>query len=103
MLALLTDDAWFTMPPASLEYQGAAAIGSFLAGSARFRAGRRARLVATRANGQPAFGRHVLDEHAPIRHLHGVIVLTLAGDICAITRFIEGRPGPALRPAAHAA
>ena len=30
VVALLTDDAWFSMPPANLEYQGPAAIASFL-------------------------------------------------------------------------
>ena len=30
MVALLTDDAWFTMPPVTLEYQGHEAIAAFL-------------------------------------------------------------------------
>ena len=30
VVALLTDDAWFTMPPVTLEYQGPEAIASFL-------------------------------------------------------------------------
>ena len=66
MVALLTDDAWFTMPPATLEYQGPAAIASFLTQSARYRGGRRIALIPTRANGQPAFGCYVPDEHARI-------------------------------------
>ena len=46
------------------------------------------KLVATRANGQPAFGYYLRDAHAPIAHADGFIVLTLAGDkVCAITRF----------------
>ena len=39
VVALLTDDAWFTMPPATLEYQGPAAIASFLTQSAQYRGG----------------------------------------------------------------
>src|SRR4051794_18468300 len=31
IVALLTEDAWLTMPPAPLEYQGPAAIGAFFA------------------------------------------------------------------------
>ena len=95
VVALLTDDAWFSMPPANLEYQGPAAIASFLARSAEYRGGRRTRLIPTGANGQPAFGCYVPDEQAPISHLHGILVLTLEGDrICAITRFIDGALAP---------
>ena len=48
----------------------------------------RPRLVATRANGQPAFGIYVRDPRARILHGVGLIVLTLAGDrICVMTRF----------------
>ena len=46
------------------------------------------RLVPTRANNQPAFGYYRADPHAPVAHVHSLVVLTLAGDkICAITRF----------------
>jgi hypothetical protein len=89
VIALLTSDAWYTMPPATLEYQGPAAIAGFLTLGARYRGGP-ARLIPTRANGQPAFGCYVPDEHAGIYHAHGIIVLTLAGDrISAITRFTD--------------
>ena len=95
VVALLTDDAWFSMPPANLEYQGPAAIASFLTQSARYRDGRRTRLVPTRANGQPAFGCYVPDPRARISPLHGILVLTMADDrICAITRFIDGGLAP---------
>jgi RNA polymerase sigma-70 factor (TIGR02960 family) len=95
VVALLTDDAWFSMPPANLEYQGPMAIASFLTLSAEYRGGRRIRLIATRANGQPAFGRYVPDFHAQILHLHGVTVLALEGDrVCAITNFIDTSVAP---------
>jgi hypothetical protein len=43
--------------------------------------------IATRANGQPAFGVYVRDPWAPILHATGLLVLTLAGDrISAMTR-----------------
>jgi len=88
IVALLTDDAWLTMPPLPLEYQGRDMIGHFLH-AVSFRHGTRpSRLVPTRANGQPAFGRYLRDPHAPVGHAHGLIVLTLAGDrISTITGF----------------
>jgi RNA polymerase sigma-70 factor (TIGR02960 family) len=87
--ALLTDDAWLTVPPLPFKYQGAAAA-RFLA-EISFRGGtRRLRLIPTRANGQPAFGCYVRDPPARIAHAHGLLVLTLDGDrVCAITRFID--------------
>ncbi|MGH3294374.1 MAG: sigma-70 family RNA polymerase sigma factor [Trebonia sp.] len=88
VVALLTDDAWLRMPPLPLEYQGGAMIGHFL-DAVSFRQGtRRSRLIPTRANGQPAFGRYLSDPQAPVSHAHGLIVLTLAEDrIRVITGF----------------
>ncbi|NRQ30261.1 sigma-70 family RNA polymerase sigma factor [Nonomuraea sp. NN258] len=87
IVTLLTGDAWLTMPPLPLEYQGRDAIGDFLR-SVAFRDGRRHALVPTRANGQPAFGCYLRDPGTPILHAHGLVVLTLTGDgIDAITRF----------------
>jgi RNA polymerase sigma-70 factor (TIGR02960 family) len=88
IVALLTDDAWLTMPPLPFEYQGRDTIGHFLS-AVSFRHGAwPSRLIPTRANGQPAFGRYLRDPHTPLGHAHGLIVLTLAGDrICAITGF----------------
>ena len=77
------------MPPEPLEYEGHAAIAAFLRdrfASAASAAG--VRLVATRANGQPAFGHYIEDPHAPIARFSGLLVLTLEGDrISALTRF----------------
>jgi RNA polymerase sigma-70 factor (TIGR02960 family) len=88
-VALLTDDAWLTMPPEPYEYQGAEAIARFLDD----RAGRRGahyRLVATRANGQPAFGCYLPDPHALIARAYGLMVITLTEDrVSAIAWFGE--------------
>jgi RNA polymerase sigma-70 factor (ECF subfamily) len=87
IVALLTDDVSLTMPPLPWEYQGRATAEQFLEATA---CPRRVRLVATRANGQPAFGCYLRDQHAPVAHAHGLLVLTLAGDrIAAITRFLD--------------
>ncbi|HEX9527625.1 MAG TPA: sigma factor-like helix-turn-helix DNA-binding protein, partial [Streptosporangiaceae bacterium] len=92
LVALLTEDAWLTMPPEPLEYQGHAAIAEFFQTRPQWKT-QVARLVLTRANNQPAFGYYRTDPHAPVAdapvaHAHSLVVLTLAGDkICAITRF----------------
>jgi RNA polymerase sigma-70 factor (TIGR02960 family) len=90
IVALLTDDAWLTMPPLPFEYQGRASIGHFLY-TVSFRHGTRSsRLIPVRANGQPAFGRYLRDPYAPVSRAHGLIVLTLAEDrIRAITGFTD--------------
>ncbi len=89
VVSLLTEDAWVTMPPEPYEYQGRETIAAFLAHvSARRAIGGRTRLLATRANGQPAFGQYVAapDEH--VARGTGMFVLTLADDhISQITRF----------------
>jgi RNA polymerase sigma-70 factor (TIGR02960 family) len=88
VVALLTDGAWVTMPPEPFEYQGLAAIGEFLTHAFGARAERTDRLLATRANGQPAFGHYIGDLQAPVARGVGVIVLTLEGDrISHLTRF----------------
>jgi RNA polymerase sigma-70 factor (TIGR02960 family) len=89
VVALLTDDAWLTMPPLPLEYQGREQVAHFLM-TIPFRGTRSYRLVATRANSQPAFGAYLRDAHTPIWHAHGLVVLTLSGtEISAVTRFMD--------------
>ena len=90
LVAMLTDDAWLTMPPLPFGYRGRDAAAHLLS-VVSFRGGtRRFRLVAVRANGQPAFGCYVTDGQAPIAHANGLIMLTLAGDrIAGVTRFLD--------------
>ncbi|MEV4344688.1 RNA polymerase subunit sigma-70 [Actinoplanes sp. NPDC049596] len=81
VIALLTDDAWLSMPPAPHEYFGRLAIAGFLARSFGYAT---QRLTPARANGQPAF-RVSLDGA-----FAGIIVLTVRGEsIEAVTRFHE--------------
>ena len=88
LVALLTRDAWVTMPPEPFEYQGLAPIAEFFTQAFAARGDRRDRLVATRANGQPAFGQYIGDVHAPVVRGVGVIVLTLEGPrISHLVRF----------------
>ncbi|MEU4426668.1 RNA polymerase subunit sigma-70 [Actinoplanes sp. NPDC024001] len=82
VVALLTDDAWLSMPPAPHEYRGVAAIAGFLRASATFNGTARIDLVPARANTQPAFGVYLGGAPA------GLVVLTVAGDrIAALARF----------------
>jgi hypothetical protein len=90
IIALLTEDGWMTMPPLPLEYQGRELAGRFLAATA-FRPGWTARLLATRANRQPAFGFYVRDSQTGAAHTVGLMVLTLSGNqVCTMTRFDPG-------------
>jgi RNA polymerase sigma-70 factor (TIGR02960 family) len=94
VVALPTEDAWLIMPPVPLQYQGRELVGRFLAATG-LRPGRSARLVPTRANGQPAFGLYVCDPHAPVAHATGILVLTLVGSqISAMTGFLDNSTLP---------
>jgi RNA polymerase sigma-70 factor (TIGR02960 family) len=94
MVALLTDDAWVTMPPEPYEYQGHSAIRALLLNMEVSR-GVPLRLVPTRANGQPAFGCYLPAPQTDIARPYGLFVLTLQGDkISAITRFTDSSTFP---------
>ena len=80
LVAVLREDALITMPPLPLWYQGRPTIRWFFetqlfAGEARGRF----RLVATRANGSPAFATYQLDETGQYR-LGALQVLTVKDD-----------------------
>jgi RNA polymerase sigma-70 factor (ECF subfamily) len=88
MVAVLTDDAWLTMPPEPYEYQGADAISGFLRGREVARGAMR--LVPTRANGQPAFACYLPSPQTDIARPYALFVLTLERDrISAITWFAD--------------
>jgi RNA polymerase sigma-70 factor (TIGR02960 family) len=94
VVALLSEDAWLTMPPEPWEYQGRAAIGAFLDARA-IRRGAPLRLVPTRANGQPAFGCYFPSPQTEIARPYGLLVLTLEGDrISAMTWFADSSVFP---------
>ena len=93
MVALLTDDAWLTMPPEPHEYQGRGAIEVFLRG--REVSHGRLRLAPTRANGQPAFACYLPSAQTEIARPYAMFVLTLQRDqISAITWFADSSVFP---------
>jgi RNA polymerase sigma-70 factor (TIGR02960 family) len=88
LVELLTEDAWITMPPEPFEYQGHAAIRHFLSNAFAGNWDHPHRLIATRANTQPAFVHYAKDPHAEIGRARSLFVLTLDRDhISHIARF----------------
>lgn len=87
MVALLTDDVLLTMPPLPLEYEGRDRARRFFNAVAVMQ-GPTPRLVATRANGQPAFAIYVRDPQGRLLRAIGMLVLSLSGSrISALMRF----------------
>jgi RNA polymerase sigma-70 factor (ECF subfamily) len=79
MVAMLAEDARLTMPPRATWYSGRHAVAAFLRGWPL--AGNQSwRIAPTRANGQPAFGHYLWDDHSGGFVPHHVCVLTLRGD-----------------------
>lgn len=90
MVQLLTSDAVLAMPPPPHEYVGPSAIREFLLASHRWLPNRRVKIVALRANTQPAFIHLLADSHTGEVASVGVVVLTIAGDcVRRITRFLD--------------
>jgi RNA polymerase sigma-70 factor (TIGR02960 family) len=86
VVALLTEDAWLTMPPEPYEYQGPSRIGAFLRDRTVLRG--TPLLVPTRANTQPAFGCYFPSPQTDVARPYALLVLTLEGDrVSAITWF----------------
>jgi RNA polymerase sigma-70 factor (ECF subfamily) len=91
VLALLTEDAAWSMPPLSTWYRGHEALASFLNGPFNVAW----RHLPAHANGQLAVGCYLLDEDSGIYEGHVLDVLTLRGDrIAEVTAFI----GPDVLP-----
>ena len=88
-VALLREDAWFTMPPLPLWFQGRAAIATVLA-TRIFTPGRQRRLLPTRANGSPAFGLFQREAEASVYQLFGLVVLDVVGEqIGSLVAFLD--------------
>jgi RNA polymerase sigma-70 factor (TIGR02960 family) len=87
VVALLSEDARLTMPPEPVEYVGHEAIHRFFSTVPANGRLDRFKLVATRANGQPAFGCYLRTHDSPLR-AYGLMVLSLShGRVVAITGF----------------
>jgi RNA polymerase sigma-70 factor (TIGR02960 family) len=88
IVALLADDVRLAMPPLPFEYRGLHAATRFLTIATSHYPPRPRRLIATRANRQPAFGMYAQDPGSDRFRALGVFVVTIAGDrITELTRF----------------
>jgi RNA polymerase sigma-70 factor, ECF subfamily len=88
-VALLREDAWFTMPPLPVWFQGRAAIATVLQ-TRIFTPGRQRHLLPTRANGSPAFGLYQREPEADFYQLFGLVVLGIEGEqIGNLVAFLE--------------
>jgi RNA polymerase sigma-70 factor (ECF subfamily) len=86
LVALLKEDATFSMPPIPAWYRGRATIGGLVAQTIfRGNAQGRWRLLPTGANGQPAFGLYRVGEQDGTRvyHAYGIQVITVTGLLIA--------------------
>jgi RNA polymerase sigma-70 factor, ECF subfamily len=87
VVALLSQDARLTMPPEPMEYVGAPAIHQFLSTVPARGELARFKLIATRANSQPAFACYLRTHEGPLR-AYGLMVLRLSRHhVVAITGF----------------
>lgn len=89
LVALLQEDAWFSMPPSPSWYQGRADIATFFhtvvfAGSGQWR------LLPTRANGNPAFAMYRRRPDEGVHQLFGLLVLDIVGErIANMVAFLD--------------
>jgi RNA polymerase sigma-70 factor (ECF subfamily) len=91
VVAMLASDGAMTMPPLPTWYRGREAVAAFL-GAEPLRRDMRWRLVPVQANGQLAFGKYIWDEERETFTAHGLIVLTLDGELIAeFTTFLDAK------------
>lgn len=88
-VALLREDAWFTMPPFPVWFQGRAALATLFQ-TPLFAAALPRRLFPTRANGSPAFAFYLREAETGVYHLAGLMVLEVEGEqIGSIVVFLD--------------
>jgi RNA polymerase sigma-70 factor, ECF subfamily len=89
LVGLLREDAWFTMPPLPVWFQGRASIAELFQ-SPLFQVSRQRHLIQTRANGNPAFGLYQWEAEVGVYQLFGLVVLDVVGEqIAHITAFLD--------------
>jgi RNA polymerase sigma-70 factor (ECF subfamily) len=89
LVALLREDAWFTMPPFPSWVQGRAAIATLFQ-TPLFTAARQRHLLQTRANGSPAFGLYQWEAETGVYQLFGLVVLDVVSEqIAHIVAFLD--------------
>lgn len=90
-VALLREDAWFTMPPFPVWVQGRAALATLFQ-TPLFTMALPRHLLPTRANGNPAFGFYLREAETGVYQLSGLMVLGVEGEqIASIVAFLDPR------------
>lgn len=90
LVRILSDDITWTMPPWREWYAGREPVAAFLRWVWRPDGQTRSRLVATAANGQPAFGYYRASGGAAVLQPFAIQVLSLEPDaITSITNFVD--------------
>ncbi len=89
LVALLREDAWFSMPPVPTWFQGRATIATVLS-TRIFVSARQWRLVPTHANGSPAFVVYQQEAVTGIYRFGGLFILGVVGEqIGSIVAFVD--------------
>jgi RNA polymerase sigma-70 factor (ECF subfamily) len=89
LVALLREDACFSMPPIPAWFEGRAAIATFFE-MVTFTFPGKWRLLPTQANAAPAFGTYRWDAEGGVHRLFGLIVLSMMGEqIAHIVAFLD--------------
>ncbi|WP_433365424.1 sigma-70 family RNA polymerase sigma factor [Streptosporangium sp. CA-115845] len=87
VVAMLTDDARYSMPPLTAWYEGHDGIRAFLT---EVMSDRRWRFLPTRANGQLAFGTYLWDEDRGVHVAAGLDLLVLNGTrVAEVVAFLD--------------
>jgi RNA polymerase sigma-70 factor, ECF subfamily len=89
MVTMFTEEAVWEMPPYTGWYQGAEAIGRLISRNCPAEAAGDMRLVATQANGQPAFGLYMKDRDGVHRAFHLQVVTIDQGSVSHVAAFFE--------------
>ena len=88
-VALLREDAWFTMPPLPVWVQGRTDIATLFS-IIVFKPGRHWLLLPTRANGSPAFALYRRETHDDTHQLYCLMVLDVVdGQIADMVAFLD--------------
>jgi RNA polymerase sigma-70 factor (ECF subfamily) len=89
LVALLREDAWFSMPPIPAWFEGRVAIATFLE-TVTFTFPGKWRLLPTHANASPAFGTYRWDAESGVHRLFGLLVLIIMGEqIAHMVAFLD--------------
>ncbi len=89
IVAMLTEDARYSMPPLTVWYEGHEQLRGFLA---EVTAGRRWRFLPASANGQLAFGTYLWDDSAAAYLPAGLDLLVLRGRrVAEVVSFLDAR------------